>query len=101
MSLSATTCTHQQQVTYCKYVNCVLCGAILSQPDSHSNTAQTTSISSSNLGVVKDEQYNTRSDVPTSLLYSTMLNDQYTMRFYNPTAQYLKVRNRLAFHNCM
>ena len=93
MSLPVITCTHQQQVTFCRYVNCMLCGAILSQPSS----THTLSNSGSYEGVVKDDLFNVHSDIPTSLLYSTMLNDQYTARYYNPTAQYVKVRNNCGY----
>jgi len=88
MSLPLLTCEHRQQISYCKYTNCVLCGAIVSQAE---NT-QKPSDPNVNSGVVKDDQFNSRADVSTSQIYSTMLNDQYVTHFYNPTAQFLKVR---------
>ena len=93
MSLPVITCTHKQQVTFCHYVNCVSCGAMLSRPSS----TNTLSNSGSYEGVVKDDLFNAHSDVPASLLYSTMLNDQYTARYYNPTAEYVKVRNNIDY----
>jgi len=76
-------CTHTQQVAYCKYLNCVLCGSLLSESNSMPGT------------ILKDDAFNSRADVSTSQLYSTMLTDQYVTRFYNPTAQYLKSRRGL------
>ena len=78
-------CAHTQQVTYCKYMNCVLCGAILSGPESSSESGT----------AIKDDSFNTRADISTSQLYSVMLTDQYVTRFYNPTANYLKTRETL------
>lgn len=76
-------CEHSQQLMYCKYVNCSLCGAILSYSDlSHNYTCT----------VIKDQAFSSQTDISASQLYSAMLNDQYATRFYNPTADYLKSR---------
>lgn len=85
MMTAISPCPHNQQVSYCKYANCVLCGTLLSQPESSGQPSH-------DLTVIKDDRYNSRADVSTSQLYSTMLNDQYVTRFYNPTAEYVKVR---------
>jgi len=76
-------CTHSQHLMYCKYVNCCLCGAILSCSKVPGKYV---------CQVIKDNTFNCQTEVSASHLYSSMLNDQYAIRFYNPNAAYIKYR---------
>jgi hypothetical protein len=71
---------------YCKYANCCLCGAVLSCCEANGKYV---------CQVIKDEAFNGQTEVSASQLYSSMLNDQYVTRFYNPNASYIKCRVNL------
>ncbi len=75
--MKPTCCPHKICVKFCKFSNCVVCGALVSIDDEIVPAA-----------AIKDLQSLSHSEVSASLLYSNMLNCQ--CRFYNPTASYLK-----------
>ena len=75
MERASPQCSHVRQIAYCKYSNCVECGSLAGVEPKQA--------------VVKARSYQTRADVSPAQLYSTMLNDQYVTRFYNPSAAYI------------
>ena len=79
-------CYHLHQIPYNEYLNCTLCGTILSSSDPSTEL---------DFAIIKDNAYNSRADVSPAQLYASMLKDQNVLKCYNPNAKYLANRKEL------
>lgn len=79
-------CYHIHQIPFDQFLNCTLCGTILSSPDSSAKH---------DFAIIKDSSFNSRADVSPALLYASMLKNQNALRHYNPNAKYLAYRKEL------
>jgi len=72
-------CTHQEHIIYRKYNNCIDCGVVLD----------------GSCFPIKDNTYDTYSDVSVSKLYLNMLKDQQSFRLQNTMTIYIEHRSFL------
>jgi hypothetical protein len=81
-------CYHLHQIPYNQYLNCTLCGTILSSPDPSTKL---------DFAIIKDNVYNSRADISPAQLYASMLKEQNVLRCYNPSAKYVADRKELIY----